>query len=97
MIVLMVYYRVEMIIEKEKMMKTYDVRLCSVGNFESPLKWEACNSFAECSRACLIYIAAWDLRHENWTGGQVQVDGCQVARVSFNGRVWDMGENEIEI
>jgi len=87
-------------------MKMYNVRLCSVGNIDfgqnperpvSPLKWKKCNSFAECSQVCLKYIAAWSLGGGNWSGGQVQVDGCQVARVSFNGRVWDMGENEIEI
>ena len=78
-------------------MKIYNVRLCSVGNYESPLKWEKCSSFIECSRACLFYIATWKIEPPDWAGGQVQIDGCQVARVSFNGRVWDMGENEIEI
>ena len=84
----------------------YVVKMSSVGNPDfgedpkkslSPKINMPCKSLKECSMHCLKYISMFNLGAGNWTGGQVQVDGCQVARISFNGRVWDMGENEIEI
>lgn len=48
------------------------------------------------SEICLKYIANWNLGGSNWAGGQVYEDGKQVARVSYNGRVWDMNDEEIK-
>ncbi|MBA7666269.1 hypothetical protein ES703_74348 [subsurface metagenome] len=48
------------------------------------------------SEICLKYIANWNLGGGNWAGGQVHEDGKQVARVSYNGRVWDMDDEEIK-
>lgn len=48
------------------------------------------------SLVCLKYIARWNLGGGNWAGGQIYKDGKQVARVSYNGRVWDMNDEEIK-
>jgi len=48
------------------------------------------------SEICLKYIANWNLGGGNWAGGQVYEDGKQIARVSYNGRVWDMDDEEIK-
>lgn len=78
-------------------MNLYRVRLCSVGNIDfgqnprlpySPLEWASCSSLAECSQACQRYISRHGLGGGNWTGGQVFKDGAQIARVSYNGRIW---------
>ena len=40
--------------------------------------------------ACCAYIEQYDLGGGNWSGGQMFEAGRQVARVSYNGRVWEM-------
>jgi hypothetical protein len=48
------------------------------------------NSLKEASKACMDYIDNWNLGSSNWRGGEVyDVDGKQVATVSYNGRVWE--------
>ena len=49
------------------------------------------------SEICMKYIASWDLGGGNWSGGQVYEGGKQIARVSYNGRIWDMEDEEITI
>ncbi|MBL0220046.1 MAG: hypothetical protein IPQ07_40040 [Myxococcales bacterium] len=45
---------------------------------------------------CRAYIERNNLGGGNWTGGQVFADKrTQVARVSFNGRVWAMDGTEV--
>lgn len=57
--------------------------------------------FGEASRAARAYIERNHLGGGNWTGGAVYRLGdgrsapVQVARVSYNGRVWDMAGKEI--
>ena len=34
----------------------------------------------------------YDLGGGNWNGGQICEEGRPLARVSYNGRVWDMGD-----
>jgi len=44
------------------------------------------------STTCRADIEQDDLGGGNWTGGQLFEAGRQVARVSYNGRVWEMAE-----
>ena len=46
-------------------------------------------TFEEASAACRAYIEQYDLGGGNWSGGQLFEAGRQVARVSYNGRVWE--------
>ena len=62
-----------------------------------------CASLQECSDKCLEYIDRNGLGGGNWTGGAVffRKDGSaltgfvQVAKVSYNGRIWDMTGKEL--
>lgn len=56
----------------------------------SPALTVEVNSWQEASAACEAYIAQYQLGGGNWTGGQICEDGRQIARVSYNGRVWDL-------
>ena len=48
--------------------------------------------------ACMEFIATNDLGSGNWFGGEIyDINGMQVARVSYNGRVWDMDGCEIKM
>ena len=90
-------------------MDIYYVKLSSVGNPDfgedsrksvSPTEFHRCRSFAECSKECKRYISMWDLGGGNWNGGQIFNSCVQVARVSFNGRIWKgtkWGEQEIVV
>ena len=44
------------------------------------------------STACRADIEQDDLGGGNWSGGQLVEAGRQVARVSYNGCVWEMAE-----
>jgi hypothetical protein len=48
------------------------------------------------ARMCRDYIERNGLGAGNWTGGKVREGGKQVARVSYNGRVWNMTGAEIK-
>lgn len=54
-----------------------------------PGRWVPVASLVDAPRIALDFIRAWDLGGGNWTGGEVASDGKVVARVSYNGRVWD--------
>ncbi len=79
-------------------MMRYTVRLASVGNPDlrqdpmrpiSDCKMVEVSSLAEASRVCRAYIVDNELGKGNWCGGQVHDgNGHQVARVSYNGRIW---------
>lgn len=81
------------------------VKLSSCGNPDhrqnpnDSLSPEICASVAtleEASERCMAYIAEWNLGGGNWSGGQVYIRGNeQIARISYNGRIWDMDDNEI--
>lgn len=45
-------------------------------------------SFEEASAWCRFYIEAHELGGGNWSGGHIYENGKQIARVSYNGRVW---------
>lgn len=54
-------------------------------------------SFQEASEVCRKYIDRNNLGAGNWDGGLVFKNRTLVARVSYNGRVWDLEDNEIKI
>ncbi len=54
-------------------------------------------TLADASAICRKYIDDNELGGGNWTGGQVFEGPTQLARVSYNGRVWAMDGTEIHI
>jgi len=86
--------------------KTMTVKLSSCGNPDhgqsphdslSPTVSCEVATFKGARLICTKYIANWNLGGGNWAGGQIYEDGKQVARVSYNGRVWDMNDEEIKL
>ncbi len=64
----------------------------------SPQERVKVKSFAAAALVARDYITDYDLGGGNWTGGQVFKGKKQVARVSYNGRVWTTdGEKEIKV
>ena len=53
-------------------------------------------TLADAAATCLKYIDHNRLGGGNWTGGQVFKGDEQVARVSYNGRVWAMDGSEVK-
>lgn len=53
------------------------------------------NTPEEARAACLKYIEQWNLGGGNWSGGIVRKNGKRIAKVSYNGRVWDNSDKEI--
>ena len=85
-------------------MSIYTVNLSSCGNPDhrqnpnknmSPAESIQVTTLEEASEICQSYIAKWNLGGGNWSGGQVYLDKKQIARISFNGRIWDMNDEEI--
>jgi len=54
------------------------------------------NSLQEASKVCRDFIEENDLGGGNWSGGKVYENGLQIARISYNGRIWDMEDKEIK-
>lgn len=77
-------------------MTTYFVKL---GHIKNKTQWAPVASFTEASVLCQKYIQENDFGYHHWYGGRI-VTNLQnkkpVARVSYNGRVWDMQENLLE-
>lgn len=48
--------------------------------------------FAAALKACRDYIEENDLGSGNWTGGDIRENGKVVAKVSYNGAVWPLGD-----
>ena len=60
--------------------------------------WVEVKSLAEASQTCRQFIDEYDLGGGNFSGGEVKHNGIVIARVSFNGRVWDEGtDSKVEI
>ena len=59
------------------------------------LERPACKSLEEASQLCRVYIERHQLGAGNWVGGQVSLAGKELARVSYNGRVWGLDGKEI--
>lgn len=60
-------------------------------NVDVPGRWVPVDSLVDARRLALDFIRAWDLGGGNWIGGEVASDGKVVARISYNGRIWDAG------
>lgn len=88
----------------------YQVKLSNVGNPDRRQDhtrelpgtpkgyWRDVATLAEASAACRAYICETELGAGNWAGGQVRDAQTRevVARVSYNGRVWDLDGKEID-
>lgn len=53
-------------------------------------------TFEGASLICMKYIASWNLGGGNWSGGQIYKGKKQIARVGYNGRIWDLNDREIK-
>lgn len=66
------------------------------GTYESlveiPRRWVRVRSLAEARERVLGFIAEFNLGSGNWIGGQVRQGGRAIARVSYNGRIWQTDE-----
>lgn len=86
----------------------YKVLLASVGNPDFgqdsrrsmpgvPRRTVRVASLADASKACRAYIAHYELGGGNWLGGDVKKDGKALARISYNGRAWDLVDERKEL
>jgi len=73
----------------------FELKLASVPNPDrdewfapGPLQVVSVKSLLEASRKCKKYIAEYNLGAGNWVGGQVSKNNKQVARISYNGKIW---------
>ena len=81
------------------------VKLSSCGNSDfpeqrnieslSPKKTVNVHDLKQASKVCRDYIEEYDLGGGNWIGGQVFDGEKQIARISYNGRIWDLDDKEI--
>jgi hypothetical protein len=54
------------------------------------------DSFEQASACCRAYIEMWGLGGGNWSGGQIYLaGGVEIARVSYNGRVWKSNNDKV--
>ena len=54
----------------------------------APTRYITVKSLKEASLKCRKYIEDFNLGAGNWVGGQVSKNRKQVARISYNGRIW---------
>lgn len=64
---------------------------------EAPMGEVSVLSYQDASAVCKAYIEENGLGGGNWTGGEIKADGVPVAWVSYNGRVWDVNDQEIVV
>lgn len=55
------------------------------------------DSLEHASRVCRYYIERNGLGGGNWAGGDITVDGRKIARVAYNGNVFDLADQKIEL
>ena len=60
-------------------------------------RWVEVKSLKEASEVAQTFLRVNGLGSGNWTGGQVKVGGKVVARISYNGRAWEPGNDSKEI
>lgn len=100
-------YRSEITGEDLDFRGDFKVKLASVGNpdrnqhpFQGligvPFRVMAVKTLREACFVCRCYIEEHGLGGGNWSGGEVSVGDEIVARVSYNGRVWQAIEMEQE-
>jgi len=79
------------------------VKLCSVFNPDYPRHQQniiapvtiPVDDIKGASIACKAFIAAADIGSGNWSGGAGEVrndDGKLIARISYNGRAWEVSD-----
>ena len=79
----------------------FRVRLASAGNTDFqqdsrrslpgvPRKTVRTRTLREAASLCRAYISEYELGAGNWIGGDVTENGVLVARISYNGRIWDI-------
>jgi len=54
--------------------------------------WVTVRDFAEASKVCRDYINEFELGGGHWTGGKIMQSEKEIARVSYNGKVWMPGK-----
>ncbi len=60
--------------------------------------WVEVDTLKEASKAIRDYIESKDMRSSEWFGGLLtDMDGKEIGRVSYNGRVWDTKGSEVAI
>jgi hypothetical protein len=83
------------------------VRLAAVGKPDmkqfyglgvaAPTEIREVKTLKAASKACEKYLRDWDLGAGNWVGGQIANEqGEQIARVSYNGRIWPVEQPGVE-
>lgn len=82
------------ILENGEFVKFDSGVVCRINNTTKMVK---VNSFKDASIAITNYINKKLLGASTFSGGQIIENGKQIARVSYNGRVWDMKDNEIKL
>lgn len=55
----------------------------------APTRYITVQSLKDASHKCREYISEFNLGSGNWTGGQVFQQRKQIARISYNGRIWN--------
>lgn len=78
------------LLSKETLVKDSMGMIHSFGNKVIPMEIK---SLKEASDVIRNYIEKNDLGSSCYSGGDVFENGEQIARVSYNGRVWDMDGN----
>ena len=63
----------------------------------SPRRRISVFSLTEASQVTQRYIDEWNLGGGNFSFGQVWKGTKQIAKVSYNGRIWDMDGKEIAV
>jgi hypothetical protein len=73
----------------------FELKLASVPNPDrdewfspAPLQVMNVKSLQEASRKCREYITEYNLGSGNWAGGYVFKNNKQIARISYNGKIW---------
>lgn len=76
-----------------------EIKLRSVGNPDfgqyapiSERKTVQVATIAEAIKACLDYIAEWNLGGGNFVDPRVMEDGRHIGHISYNGRFWTVAE-----
>lgn len=62
------------------------------GSAEIPRRWVRVRSLAEAGQRVRTFIEENSLGAGNWAGGLIRQGGRVVARVSYNGRIWQTDE-----
>ena len=83
----------KVILENGGIVKTSNGKMIDLNK---KIKTVEVKTFAEASKAISNYINKYNLTASCFDGGQIIENGKQIARVSYNGRVWDMNDNEIK-